>query len=183
MAVSGTLSSASKIAYEFMLGGGPPHIVTLGQQVDTTGYRAGWPVAIDASGHAYGAATATLTSATGVFGIALENSATTHTTDGAVDIRVVMITPHTVFSAVVAHATTASATVQPAQIGQVYAITCSGTVSAASSECMIMDVATTASAGGYVIANKDATGTAYGRNYFIFSGIYATNSAYGYGTS
>ncbi|NIQ91627.1 MAG: hypothetical protein GWN93_22535 [Deltaproteobacteria bacterium] len=183
MAVEGTLSSASRITYEYMLGGGSPPIVELGQQVDTTGYRAGWPVAVDASGHAYGVSTATLTSATGVFGVAIENSATTHTTDGDVSIKVVLATPMTVFSAVVAHATTASATVQASQIGQVYALTCSGTVSAASSETMIMDVATTASAGGWVIDNKSTTGTSYGRNYFIFSGVYATNSAYGYGTS
>lgn len=177
------LSSASKIKYEYMLGGGPPPIVTLGQQVDSTGYRSGWPVAIDASGHAYGVSTATLTSATGAFGIATQNSVTTHTTDGDELVTVVMITPMTVFSAVVAHATTASAVVQASQIGQTYAITCSGTVSAASSETMIMDLGASGSAGGFVIGNKDATGTAYGRNYFVFSGIYATNSVWGYGTS
>jgi hypothetical protein len=140
-------------------------------------------VAIDASGHAFACATATLTSATGAFGIAMYDSDTTNTVDGAVDMHVVMITPMTVFSAVVAHATTASAVTASAQIGQTYAITCSGTVSAVSSDTWIMDVATSASVGGWVIGNKDTTGTAYGRNYFIFNGTYATNTAYQHGTS
>jgi hypothetical protein len=176
------ITSGSVIQFEYMLGGGPPHIVHMGEQSDSTGWIRGAILACDTSGHLYSISTATITSATATFAVALQDSQAA-TADGSETAAAILITPQSVFSAVVAHATTANAVTGSTQIGNTYAITCSGTVNPASSDVWIMDVATSASVGGYVIGNKDASGTAYGRNYFIFCGAYATNSVWGYGTS
>jgi len=171
------VTSGSKIQYEYMLGGGSPPVIQIGEQTDSTGWVAGAILAIDSSGHVYTAATGAITSATACFGIALHDSCGS-TADGSALASVVLITPMTVFSAVVYHATTASAVVQSGQIGDTFA-----TADGGSSKCWVMSIATTASVGMYCINNKDATGTAYGRNYFVFSGCYATDSPWGYGTS
>ena len=175
------VTSGSKIQFEYMLGGGSAPILMLGEQTDTTGWVQGYPLALDASGHVYAVTTGNIASAVdstgGVIGIAGRDSDVTATVDGATVSPVIMATWDTVFSAVVAHATTASAVVQSAQRGNAYFLTASGTV-CASSKVMIMDLAATGNVGAYVIGNKDATGTAYGRNYFIFKACWSSNSPF-----
>ncbi len=90
----------------------------------------------------------------------------------------ILATWNTVFSAVVAHATTANAVTQSAQIGNTYPITTSGTVNTASSQVWVIDLATSGNVGAYIIGHKDATGTAYGRAYFIFNQVYSTNNPF-----
>jgi hypothetical protein len=91
-----------------------------------------------------------------------------------------MATPQTVFSAVVAHATTASAALDGSNLMNSYMLTTSATV-CPSTNVWVIDLATASTAGGaYIIGAKDATGTAYGRAYFIFNSYsYSTDSPWG----
>ena len=168
-------SSADKIKFEFMLGGGPPAIMTYGQQVDTTGWRSGAPVALDASGHIDIAASGALTNATPIIGIALENSNTTVTVDGTHMAPVLLVTPQTVFSAAVSNAGATTSVPQPAYANTRYAIT-SATGTAGSSEVWVIDLSATGARGAYILGMKDSSSTVHGRVYFIFNRVYSTDS-------
>ena len=175
-----TLSTASKLQYEFMIGGGPPHLMALTAQTDTTGYLKGMPMLIDASGEWAGCATGQIGPAeNSVIGIAL------HDYPGASETQTcVFVTDHTVFSAVVAHATTASAITGTTMLGNVYAIeSCASIEGAATSACFLMGIASTDTQGGYVMGFKDDVGTAYGRVYFVFSRAGSTESPFWTGIS
>jgi hypothetical protein len=89
----------------------------------------------------------------------------------------IFATPNTVFSAVVAHATTASAVLDNSNFFKSYMLTNSATV-CPSTNVWVIDLATASTAAGaYIIGAKDATGTAYGRAYFVFNGrSYSTDS-------
>ena len=165
------VTSGSRIQFEYMLGGGPPPIVVLPEANDATGWDQGTVLILDSSGHLTKAASGNC--ATGMFAVAMHPMQAT--ADGSETASAILITPFTVFSAVVAHGTTASAKTEATQVGKCFLITNSATI-CPSTNVYIMEVETTSLAGGYCIGNKDATGTAYGRNYFIFRGIYANDS-------
>ena len=168
-------SSADRIKFEFMLGGGPPVMMTYGQQVDTTGWRVGAPVALDASGHVTVAASGALASATPIIGIATENSNTTITVDGTHVTPVILATHQSVFSAAVSNAGATTSVPQPAYANTRYPIT-SATGTAGSSEVWVIDVSATGAAGAYIIGMKDSSTTIHGRVYFLFNRVYSTDS-------
>ena len=166
------VTSGSRIKFEYMLGGGPPPIFRYQCASDSTGWDVGSLLHLDTSGMAGTVATGALT--TGQLVYSLEGLSAC-TADGSETISGILVTPYAVFSAVVAHATTASALVYSSQIGNRYEISSSATV-CPSTNVHIMDLAEEGSVvGGYVVANKDATGTAYGRNYFIFTHCYSSD--------
>ena len=168
------VSSASRIKFEYMLGGGSPALVTLPEANDATGWDFGTICTLDSSGHATKISSGDVSSASNVYCFAL--SCMSSTADGSETKPFLLVTPNTVFSAVVAHATTASALTQADQVGKIFQITSSATI-CPSTNVYVMEIATTDQCGGYVIANKDATGTAYGRNYFVFAhGAYSSDS-------
>ena len=168
------VTSGSRVQYEFMLGGGSPALYTGPESYASTGWDKGSVLALDSSGHLVNMATGSIT--TGAWGVALGPMAAT--ADGSVDATVVLITPNTVFSAIVAHATTASAKVQATQIGKCYQLTSSATV-CPSTNVRVIDLDSTTSLGAYIIQPKDATGTAYGRLYFVFNQTYMKNNPFG----
>lgn len=172
------VTSGSRVQYEFMLGGGSPALYTGPESYASTGWDKGSVLGLDASGHLVNMATGSIT--TGCWGVALGPMAAT--ADGSVDATVIFITPNTVFSAIVAHATTASALVQATQIGKVYQLTSSATV-CPSTNVRVIDLESTTSIGAFIYQPKDATGTAYGRHYFIFHGTYGQESPFGMYTS
>ena len=166
------VTSGSRIQFEYMLGGGPPPIFRYGCKTDSTGFDKGSLLHIGSSGMVKTASTGALT--TGQLVFALEGI-TAATADQSEYISGILVTPNCVFSGVVAHATTASALVYSSQIGVCYEISSSATV-CPSTNVWVIDLAESAVVGCYIVANKDATGTAYGRNYFIFKGIYSSAS-------
>jgi len=168
------VTTGSKLQYEYMIGGGSPMLITAVAQTDTTGYIAGMPMQFDATGEWCRAATGQLgPSANFADGIA------THGYPGASEPQTcVLITPHTVFSAVVAHATTASAVTGSTLIGNTYPIESCATLGPAASGTFQMGIASTDESGGFVIGLKDPAGTAYGRVYFIFQRTYSTESPF-----
>ncbi len=172
------VTSGTRIKYEFMVGGGSPLLISLPEASDSTGWDQGTLCVLDSSGHVTKMATGN--ASTGLHCIALESM--TSTADGTEVKPFLIVTPQTVFSAVVAHATTASALVQATQVGNCYSITSSATV-CPSTNAYVMDLAASGTIGGYVIGNKDATGTAYGRNLFIFKGLFTQHSAWGWSTT
>jgi len=139
---------------------------------DSTGWDHGTLLVLDTSGHVTKMSSGNVS--TGLFAVATAPMAAT--ADGSANTTVVLVTPQTVFSAVVAHATTASALTQATQVGKIYLVTNSATI-CPSTNVWVLEIETTTTKGGYVIANKDATGTAYGRNYFIFgAACYSSDS-------
>ena len=85
------------------------------------------------------------------------------TADGSEEKQFIMVTPQTVFSAVCAHATTASAVLDKTNFFKSYMLTNSATV-CPSTNVWVIDMATASTtAGAYIIGPKDATGTAYGQ--------------------
>ena len=171
-------TSASRIQFEYMMGGGPPVLVTYPEAYNSSGWDQGTPLAKDSSGHMIRIAPGgNLTSGSNVHAVAI--GPMTSTADGSVTKPFILVTPQTVFSIVMSHATTASAVVQSAQVGCIYAISSSTTVTCGATNTWVADIATTDQIGAYIIANKDATGTAYGRNYFIFAhGAYSSDSPF-----
>ena len=168
------VTSGSRLQFEFMIGGGSPLLMTLPEANDATGWDQGTPCALDSSGHITKISSGDVSSASNVFCMAL--SPMSSTADGSESKPFLVITDHTVFSAVVAHATTASALTQATQVGTIMQITNSATI-CPSTNVYVMEIATTDQCGGYCIGNKDATGTAYGRNYFIWGpGAYSSDS-------
>lgn len=171
------VTAGSRLRFEYMLGGGSPVLVTLPEANDSTGWDQGTLCILDASGHVTKMASGNAT--TGLYCVSL--SSMSSTADGSVTKPFILVTPQTVFSAVVAHATTASAVTQATQVGQVYLITNSATV-CPSTNVWVMDLAGSGNIGGFVVENQDATGTAYGRNNFIFAGLYSANNPFGWST-
>jgi len=167
------VTSGSRCQFEYMLGGGPPPIIMVGEKYDSTGWDKGTWLIKDASGHVTKHATGNI--GQGVIGFALQ--AMSSTADGSEKVPMLLVTPNTVFSAVCAHATTTTAYLQTANIFLTYMLTSSATV-CPSTNVHVIDVATASTAAGaYIIAPKDATGTLYGRAYFILGGrTYSTNS-------
>ena len=171
-------SSADKIKFEFMLGGGPPVMMTFGQQVDTTGWKDGAPLLFDASGHLTVCSSGNLASASGIFGIAAHPSNTTETVDGVAQQTVYMCTPQTVFSMAVSNAGATTSVPAHTMVNNGYLIANSGTVSG-SSEVWVLDVAATGQLGGYVVGLKDSTTKIHGRVYVIINPrVYSTNSPF-----
>ena len=171
------VTSGSRLQFEYMLGGGVPALVSLPEANDSTGWDQGTICIIDTSGHVTKQASGNC--ATGAYCVSL--SSMSSTADGSVTKPFLLITPNTVFSAVCAHATTASAVPQATNVGNSFYITNSATV-CPSTNVWVMDMAGSGNIGGYVIANKDTTGTAYGRNFFIFAGTYGAMSPFGWST-
>ena len=169
-------SSGSKLQFEYMLGGGPPVLVSIPQVLDTTGWKKGAVLLLDTSGHVEVAASGTL----GVPGygsnyVAAHDSLSS-TADGVVKSVVVMCTPQTVFSIVTSHSTTGNAVPAWTQLGNNYAITSATTISQ-SSKCWVLNVETSGAAGGYVVGLKDTTDVVNGRVYIIWSGrLHSTRS-------
>jgi hypothetical protein len=172
------VTSGSRVQFEYMLGGGSPAIMSVPESYNSTGWDQGSVLLLDASGHLQNIATGSIT--TGCWGVALAPMAAT--ADGSANGLVVLITPQTVFSAIVAHATTASAVSQATQRGNVYQLTSSATV-CPSTNVRVIDVSSTTSIGAHILDFKDATGTAYGRVYFNFLGTYRAESPFGMFTS
>jgi len=175
------VSSASRIHFEFMLGGGgSPPIFQYYCHTDATGWDWGAMLHIDASGHVGQAATGALT--TGNLVYALEGI-TACTADRSETVLGILVAPNQVYSAVVAHATTASAVTASSQIGKRYEISSSATV-CPSTNAYVLDLAEAGSAivGGYVVGHKDATGTAYGRALFLFTKVWSSASPW-YGST
>jgi len=169
------ISTGSIIKFEYMMSGGPPMIVTAVAQTDTTGFIKGMPMGLDASGEWFRATTGKLGPTSNfVEGIALQDY------PGAGEsLDCVLVTPKTVFSAVVAHATTASAVTGSTLIGNIYPIeSCATFQGSVASGTFQMHIASTAFEGGYCMGLKDDAGTAYGRAYFVFSACYSTESPY-----
>jgi hypothetical protein len=173
------VTSGSRIHFEFMLGGGVPPIFTYQCHSDSSGWDWGALCHIDSSGQIGQAATGALT--TGQLVYALEGI-TACTADGSEEVSGILVTPNCVFSGVVAHATTANAVVYSSQVGTCYEISSSATV-CPTTNVYVIDLAESGVVGCYIVANKDATGTAYGRNYFIFKGVYSSASAWDNPTS
>jgi hypothetical protein len=170
------LTTASVIKFEYMLGGGPPPLLAAVAQTDTTGYRKGMPMQMDASGEWARSATGQLgPSANFVEGIALQDYPGASET-----LTCVLVTPNTVFSAVVAHATTASAVSGSTMLLNTYPIESCATIEAGGGDSgnFIMGIASTAVTGGYVLGFKDTTGTVYGRVFFLFNKAYSTESPF-----
>lgn len=167
------VTSGSRCKFEYMLGGGPPALITIGENQDSTGWDKGTWLITDSSGHMTKHATGNITG--GVLAFALTSMSST--ADGSKDVTAILVTPNTVFSAVVAHATTASAVLQSANFWKTYMLTSSATV-CPSTNVHVIDIATASTAAGaYIIGAKDATGTLYGRAYFILGGrTYSTDS-------
>jgi hypothetical protein len=167
------VTSGSRIQYEYMLGGGPPVILEAPEGYSATGWDQGTVLIWDATGHFEFHTSGNV--AQGVLGIAL--SPMSATADESETKPFIFATPNTVFSAVVAHATTASAVLDNSNFFKSYMLTNSATV-CPSTNVWVIDLATASTAAGaYIIGAKDATGTAYGRAYFIFNGrSYSTDS-------
>lgn len=174
------VTSGSRCQYEYMLGGGPPAIVEVGEKYDSTGWDKGTWLIKDSSGHVTKHATGNITG--GVIGFAMQSMSST--ADGSKKVPMLLVTPNTVFSAVCAHATTASAALQTANLFATYMLTSSATV-CPSTNVHVIDLGTASTAAGaYIIAPKDATGTLYGRAYFILGGrTYSTDSPWNDNTS
>lgn len=170
MAMSTSVHDGLK--YEYMLGGGSPQLITMWSNYDTTGWTAGSPLDLDASGaltkHSGVGGNAT----TGIFAVALEAMPTT--ADQSTTTVAILVTDDTVFSGKVTHNTTASALNQSSQIGHTYQLCCSGTRGTTRNYCV--EVETTTNVGAYIVAMKDATGTAYGRVFFVFNKTYRQES-------
>jgi len=175
-----TTGTNDGIKFEYMLGGGPPHMVTMEEKYDSTkGWLVGCILDIDTSGRLFRHSGVGANATTGAFAVAMAPMACT--ADGSAETVAIMITPNTVFSAKVAHLTTGSAVTQPTQVGNTYQLCCSATLGTSLNYCI--ELATTASAGAHIIGMKDASGTAYGRLYFVFNGTYRAQSPFGMYTS
>lgn len=161
------ISTASKIQFEYMLGGGPPAMVTLPESSGQT-FIPGAFLKLDSSGHTVKATSGTL--ATGTY-LALQAGANS-TADGVTEAPVLVIDSRTVMSGVVYHATTASAVVSSTQYGDRWPL-----IGATDSgdECWVISIASSGE-GAWILKAKDATGTAYGRLYFLLSGISEVDS-------
>ena len=171
------VTSGSRVQYEYMLGGGPPAILTAPEGYDSSAaWDQGTLLIWDATGHFEKMTSGNM--AAGVIGVALQTMQST--ADESREAPFIFATPNTVFSAVVAHATTASAVLDNSNFFKSYVLTNSATV-CPSTNVWVIDIATAATgAGAYIIGAKDATGTAYGRAYFIFNGwSWSTDSPFG----
>lgn len=167
------VTSGSRIQFEYMLGGGPAVMITAPEGYASTGWDQGTVLIWDATGHYEFMTSGNV--AQGVIGVAAQPMRST--ADGSTQGQFYLATPQTVFSAVVAHATTASAALQASNFFKSYMLTNSATV-CPSTNVWVIDLATASTAAGaWIIGAKDATGTAYGRAYFIFNGrSYSTDS-------
>ena len=160
------VTSGSRVQFEYMLGGGSPALVTAPEGYDSTGWDKGTFLLWDATGHYEKAASGELVAP--VLGLAI--SPMTSTADGSVEKPFLLLTHDTVLSAVVAHNTTASAALQATNFFKSYDLTSSATI-CPSTNVMVIDLGKAATgAGAYIIGAKDATGTAYGRAYFVMAG-------------
>jgi hypothetical protein len=170
------VTSGSRLQFEFMLGGGSPPIFQYLCHADASGWDAGSLLHIDASGHVGTVATGALTTGHLVFAL---DPLVACTADGSESVLGILVTRNQVYSGIVAHATTASAVVQTSQVGKRYEISSSATV-CPSTNVHVIDLGESGSGaiGAYIVANKDATGTAYGRDYFIFTHCWSSNSPF-----
>jgi len=166
-------TSGSRLKFEFMLGGGPPVFMTYPESADSTAWDVGAILMLDSSGHLTQHTTGA--AGTGCFAVATEPMAAT--ADGSYDTVVHLITPMSVFSAVVCNATTASAHPDPAMTGKTYEVEKTTAITSATNTWVI-DGGTTSNVGAYIIGMKDTSATQYGRAYFIFNKIYGQESPF-----
>lgn len=163
------VTTGSKIQYEYMLGGGSPAVVTVPESSGQT-FLPGAFLKLDSSGHTVKATTGDLATASHLALRAGRNS----TADGDTSDPVLLLTPNTVLSGVCYHATTASAITSSTLFGDSWPL---NAATDSGDECWVVSVASSG-AGAYVIATKDATGTAYGRVYFLMSRVYEAGSPF-----
>jgi hypothetical protein len=170
------LSTASKIQFEYMLGGGSPPMLELYEATGST-FLPGALLQL-----ASGAVTICTTgaAASAIIGMATARGSAEGSSYTAAQ-RVVLATPMTVFSGIVDHATTASAVCHSSNIGQNYPLAYSCGTGAVGVWYVDLD-GTTTSAGATIIGSKDTTGTAYGRVYFIIHPSATAGSLWGWST-
>lgn len=157
------ITSNSFVQFEFMLGGGPPSMMTFHE---TSG--AAWVPGCLVTLSSGGLTAIASGDATAILGIATDAGQADSTAFSSKQ-PVVIATPQTVFSGCVNHATTASAVTQPNQVGKNFPLV---------SDCAngkypwYVDIdGTTTTLGAYVLGLKDASGTPYGRVYFVVNRV------------
>jgi hypothetical protein len=158
-----TFTSNHAVKFEYMLGGGSPSVMEF---TETSG--AAWVAGAAVTLSSAGLTAVASGDATAILGFA-QSSGQANSTTFAAKQSVVICTPQTVFSGCVVHATTASAVTQPNLVGKNFPLV---------SDCAngkfpwYVDIdGTTTTLGAYVLGMKDASGTVYGRVYFVVNRV------------